>query len=209
MDRARVILCLSIPVLLAGCDIGDGVMQGEESGSSSAAVDRADERSPNGVLDRIHYRYDPAQLITTEVQVRLPPDYENQFWATKLISASRAALLGQDQCRYGESERLQTCLADKEPGLMLALLERPLADYHAAFVEAGLQDELSPTHLDGSEGFTFSDGAGGSGIEYRFLPFDERTVLVARQFVASHRGNEEAIGDVIRSFAQGMENAGA
>jgi len=153
----------------------------------------------------VHYQYNPGELTKAEVLVEVPPDYDDEVWSVKLIPASRAALLGQDRCRYGQSGRTENCVAENETGLILALLERPLADYRDAFVDEGLDDELSPASLDGISGFGFVAEAEGSGVEYRFLPLEDRTVLVARQFAAGHDEGREAIEQVIRDIALGMD----
>jgi hypothetical protein len=210
MDRGRFVLGLGLPALLAGCDAGDTVERqaAQEHDQSDGAVVGGNHRT-SGRIGPVRYQYDAGALTMVEVVVEVPPSFESEVWGTKLIPVQRAAMLGQQLCQYGESGRIDTCEAENEAGLVLALLERPLADYQQAFVENGLGDELSPTQLDGSRGFTVTAQAEGSGIEYHFLPLRERTILLARQFHAGQDAGGEAVQDVIRSIARGLEASGA
>lgn len=213
MVRVQVVLGLSIPVLLAACDTPDAEVAqsgsarelspgapGEPQGSEAEAPLSDSGRLASGTLGPVRFEYDATQLMLAEVLVELPPDYADQVWAAKLIPVARARLLGQDRCRYGESGRTQTCNAESEAGLILALLERPLSDYRRAFVRKRMEDALSPARVDGTHGFSFTAQAEGSGIEFRFLALEERTVLVARQFVVGQNEGAEAINEVIRSI---------
>jgi len=211
MDQTAVLLALSIPVLLTGCNPGEA---GGEQGAAPMEQVQADGVDPpiggaktGATLGPIHYEFDPTQLLMAEVLVRIPPDRDEQVWAAKLIAFQRADMLGQDLCQYEQSGRLEMCDAQKEPGLALALLARPLTDYREAFVRNGLEDKLSTAELDGSRGFTFTAQAGRSRIEYHFLPLQDRTVLVARRSIAGQDLGAEAIRDVIRSFEEGLRAA--
>jgi len=210
MDYAWVVLGMSIPVLLAGCDADrTGEEQAAQVSGSEDAPIVSNAVAASATVGPIRYQYDATALTMTEVVVEVPPDYRGQIWGAKLIPRERGAMLGQELCRYGQSGRVETCEAEKEAGVVLALLERPLADYRQAFVNDGLGDELSPVRMEGALGFAFTAEAEGSGIEYRFLPLQGRTVLLARQFTAGQDGGEEAMEGVISSVSRALEAAGA
>jgi len=201
MDHARLLLKLCPALLLAGCD------SGSEGGGQAGIA--ASSTPPHGGVDvtigSVRYSYDPRQLTAAEVLLVMPPSRDEQIWVTKLIPASRAAALGQDSCVYTLSGKTETCTTQKEPGLMLALLERPLEDYRQAFLKEGLGARLAGAQLDDSRGFSFTEQADGARTEYMFLPVNERTLLVAQQFVPEDSQGTEAIQHVIRTLEAGLE----
>jgi hypothetical protein len=216
MDHAAVLLSLSIAVLLTGC--GDSPTPPEAEGAQgSSPTEQVQAEGENAAADLrnfasatlgpIRYRFDPRELIMAEVFIQVPPGGGEQLWGAKLIPIQRADLLGQDRCQYGETGRTETCEAQKEAGLVLALLERPLEHYREAFQEKGLGDELSPAQLDGSRGFSFTAEAEGSDLKYHFLPLRDRTILLARQFVHGHNTGGEAMQEVVRSVAEELEKS--
>lgn len=156
-------------------------------------------------LGPLSYSYDDTELTVTEVMLSIPPDYDDSIRATKLIPLERARQLGEEQCSYGQSGLISTCNAEQEAGLALALLERPLEEYRAAFGDDRMGGSLVESTLDGSTGFAFTAQAEGSGTEYGFYPVEERSLLVARQFAFGQDAGEEAIRDVIEDLAQDLE----
>lgn len=156
-------------------------------------------------LDPLGYSYDDTALTITEVTLSIPPAYDDNTRATKLIPLERAEQLGEEQCSYGESGLISVCNAEQEAGVALALLARPLEEYRAAFTDEQMGGSLVESTLDGATGFAFTAQVEGSGTEYGFYPLGERTLLVARQFAYGQDEGEEAIRDVIDSLAQGLE----
>lgn len=154
-----------------------------------------------GSLGPVTYGFAPELLTRAEIQLPLPPAYTMSVWATKLIPISRAAALGEDSCRYGQAEPLQTCTAEKEDGLTIALLERPLADYRAAFVRAGSGEALQPATLAGSSGFAFLASTQDARATYGFYAVEDRTLLVARQSSGTGgRALDAAFQEVLESL---------
>lgn len=196
MARSRILVGLGLVSLFAGCG-GQGNEAGEPAASSHAGLASA----ASATLGPIRFEYDTAELILAELRIDLPPDYATQAWGVKLIPVERAAQLGQERCTYGQPGPMRLCAAEAEPGLMMALLERPLGEYRDDFSQARLGDVITPTRLDGQTGFSFTAESDGAGIEYRYIPVEERTLLVARQFAPGHPARSPAMDDVIRSIA--------
>jgi hypothetical protein len=199
-------------VMLAGCG-GDGVPEERPEDrqrappATPARPAVQDSQPTSGTLGPLRFRYDATELTLAEVLLELPPAYVEQSWSTKLMPVARAALLGQDRCQYASSARTEICDAEREPGLLLALLERPLSHYRDAFIQSGAEDALSPARLDGLDGFRFSDEQEGARTEYHFLPLRGRTLLVARRFVEGQDEGTAAMRDVIRSLERGAGGA--
>ena len=184
---------------------------GKDDGSKRTAAASSQPRAApasgdiTAMVGPIPFHYDPAQLTLTEVELPVPPDYAAPVWALKLIPADRAKNLGNEACSYGESGLTQSCNPEQEAGLALALLERPLADYRETFAEGDLAGELEPSRLDGAEGFELTIGAEGSGIRYRFIPVEDRTLLIARQFT-DDQDQQVALAEVLGSIAQNLRH---
>jgi hypothetical protein len=196
MARSRILVGLGIVGLLGGCG-----GQSEEAAEPPASPRASPDPAAFATLGPIRFEYDTAELTLAELPIDLPPDYATQAWAVKLIPVDRAAQLGQERCTYGQPGPMRLCVAEAEPGLVMALLERPLAEYRDDFSQARLGDEITPTQLDGQTGFSFTAEADGAGIEYRYIPVEDRTLLVARQFAPGHPARSPAMENVIRSIA--------
>ncbi len=154
-----------------------------------------------GSIGPVVYAFAPGRLTRAEIQLDLPPAYTTTVWATKMIPVARAALLGEDQCRYGRSQVPQTCTAEAEDGLALALLDRPLADYRRQFVQAGLPElALKPAALADARGFEFTAENGGTVTSYGFYPAGERVLLVTLRGSANSVRNDPDIDRVLASL---------
>ncbi len=208
MDYARVVLGLGMSVLLAACNNGGA---DAEQASREAALEEVPAARGVGMVSAtvgpLRYQFDATELIMTEVLIAVPPALKDEFWAAKLIPIQRAERLGQDVCRYDKPGRATTCEAEYEPGLTLVVLERPPADYQQEFIRRGMGEALSPAPLGDRQGFTFTAQAEGSKTEYRFLPMQDRTVLLARKFINGQHVGDEAIDDVIRRVTRSLETA--
>lgn len=195
---------------LAACALALCACNGEEPELESEAQESPVGEAPEPhltarTLGSLRYSFDDTELTVTDVTLPIPPGYEDSIPATKLIPLERAEQLGEEQCSYGQSGLTTTCNAAQEAGLALALLERPLDEYRAAFVEDQMEGSLVESSLDGATGFAFTAQVEGSGTEYGFYPLEGRTLLVARQFAFGQDAGEAAIRDVIESLAQDLE----
>lgn len=196
MARSRILVGLGIVGLFSGCG-----GQSEEAAEPPALPQASPDPVAFATIGPIRFEYDTAELTLAELPIDLPPDYATQAWAVKLIPVERAAQLGQVRCTYGQPGPVRLCVAEAEPGLVMALLERPLGEYRDDFTQARLGDAITPTQLNGQTGFSFTAESNGTGIEYRYIPVEERTLLVARQFAPGHPARSPAMEDVIRSIA--------
>lgn len=176
----------------AAAEVGVEVMTGEEVLAQLTAAS----------LGPLSFDYDANALTLIEMPVLFPIGPEQQTWGAKLMPVERAQRLGQRGCIYGHPPRRRTCNARDEGGLVLSLLERPLADYREDFRQAGLADALVPARLDGTAGFAYYRERLGHRSRYRFIPVGERTLMVGEQELpVPNLVAERAIAQAIRSLA--------
>lgn len=196
-----ILLALPAALLLSACDGRGGGQNAERP--ADPAEDSSIQPEPKlhtGTLQNVSFRFDPAVLVRTEIELRIPPSFDRERWATKLVPHVRAAQLGKDRCSYGTDDNDQTCTAKAEIGVALALLERPIDDYRAAFAGAGASYTLQPVEIGGMSGFAYLSQTGNRGTEYSFLPTEDRTLLISRRFDGGLPENDAAISAVIASI---------
>jgi hypothetical protein len=202
---AKLLVFSSFASVCACSDQSQGnptVSSTEQSFDSVAPV--GGDAPTMGHLGQVRYGYDPNRLTRAEIQIELPPDYEDLAWATKLIPVARARLLGQETCRYGQSGREQTCTAEAEDGLAMALLEGQIGDYRQAFLEDDVPaDELSADTIVGVAGFSFTAQAEGEGVRYRFFPVEDRTLLLALRYSGGPPAPDAATAEVLETIRFG------
>ncbi len=188
---------------MLGCgDGGAGTGSGKQAATLANGEAATREPATTVTLGPLRFEYDSTKLSLAEVPIEIPPGYDDETWAVKLLPFARARMLGQELCRYGERRQLETCNAIDEAGLILALLERPLADYREAFQANELAPVPEPDRIEGAEGFSFTPKTGGSSIRYRFIAVDDRTLLIGHQFSGSDAKSSKALRDVIASVAR-------
>ncbi|KLE35207.1 hypothetical protein [Aurantiacibacter luteus] len=164
-------------IMMVACDPG-GV---EADQASTLAVEGPDEvHLRTARLGPVLYSFDDSRLVPTEVKLAIPPTFDDTAFASKLIPVARADRLGAAQCRYDEDDQPDPCDAAQESGLSLALLERPLAEYRAAFARGDIEP-LDDAMMDGSEGFSVVVNEGAREAEYSFAGVGDRTLLVVQQ----------------------------
>ena len=167
-----------------------------------SATPAAGDAPSMGQIGQVRFGYDPNRLIRAEVQVKLPPDFREKVWATKLIPVDRAMRLGEETCRYGRSGSDEVCTAEAEDGLAMALLERQIGDYRRALLDSGVpEDELGADMIAAVEGFSFTAQADGSRMQYRFFPVEERTLLLALTYSGGQMSADPAIADVLETIS--------
>lgn len=190
---------------LALSSCGDAGASDETSALATASPTN-DTALQNADLGPFSYQFDPNALTAVDVDIDIPPEYDTAQPATKLIPESRARLLGQDSCVYGQSGKTSKCNAQQEVGLTLALLARPVAEYRRAFDDADLRYEAP----SGANAFSFTAQAEGAGTRYSFFGLQDRTILLARHFDdESDAAADAAIDDVIRSLSESIEDRAA
>jgi hypothetical protein len=198
----RVILPLCL--VASACD-DEGVSEAAQAGDAGGempfeAAEDVETDTPASI-GPVSYRFAPDRLARAEIQLTVPPDHETRVWATKLIPSERANLLGEERCRYGTAESLQTCTAELEDGLALAMLEHPFAHYRGIQNEpAAAGDEATrPTVLAGTQGFELTELEDSVRLTYAFYPAGERTLLVTQRSSPGARSPDPAILDVLDS----------
>ena len=200
MYQLRVLIVLGVAALSAW---GGNKPEHETKAPGEAAshVTTVEDAPARGSVGPIEYSFAPQILTRTEIQIKVPPGFDHLAWATKLIPLGRASTLGEMSCRYGASGQVQLCSADREDGLAMALLERPIGDYRRQFANDSAQgSKLEPSTLAGHSGFKYSLATAASGVIYGFYPVGERTLLLARRFSAAGAAVDPAIGQVLMSL---------
>ncbi len=201
MSQFWHLIPLILLAVLSGCG-ETNVPRAEEPGNArSALLASAVPDAPTiGSIGPVTYGFAPEQLTLTEIELSLPPGYDKQVWATKLIPIERTASLGEKRCRY-EMPDSETCTADKEDGLAMAMLERPLAYYRAEFAETdGNRSKIVRIQLGDCTGFGVASGNATTGVVYSFHPVGERTLLLARRFSDGHLESDPALRAVSNSI---------
>jgi len=204
-------MCRTVKLLGVACLVGVGACSDQaqrepvtlSSGSGSDPGTASSQDAPTrGQIGQVQYGFDPTRLTRAEIQLPVPPSYEQTVWATKLIPTARAEELGEDVCHYGEPAENDICTAEFEDGLAMALLERPIGDYRRALLDDDIApSELRPDRIAGIDGFSFSAQAEGAGIRYRFFPISERTLLLALRFSNQQDASNPAIRDVLENLS--------
>ena len=192
-------------ILLLGCLLVPAACREEPAPAALAdppPANIAPSPAPTiGSIGPIEYRFDPQRVSRAELQLAIPPGFTTTVWGIKLIPADRASELGENRCRYGKVEKLQACTVEEEDGLAMALLERPIADYRAAFAEAGIHEaDLQASVISDRQGFRFTTPERIARTTYGFYPAGERTLLLAKRFSPGREELDPAIADALDSL---------
>jgi hypothetical protein len=153
----------------------------------------------DGFLGPVTYRYDPSLLTAANVLIAVPARQEEEVYAVKLLPA-RGVEGSPDLCPDGA----QACPVEVQPGVTLALLERPFERYADAVRASELAPEAAPTEVAGAEGIAIDAGTeDGLKVEYRIIPVDNRALLIMRQRDHQNAGERQALDDVVASLDLG------
>ena len=196
-------LCLVLPICLAAaaCSEEAPSIPGDENGGAVPIATPVREVQAVATVGPIEYFFSPERLTRSEIQLRLPPEDKGSVWATKLIPAERAAMLGAERCRYGASQQLEMCTAELEEGVALALLERPLGDYRRSFETPGeAGTAVRPAAIAGATGFEYRRTLDGAVMTYSFYPAGERTLLVTKRESEGSGELDPALREVLASL---------
>jgi hypothetical protein len=177
-------------LLLAATACGQGTQDGGVPARGAAA---------HGFLGSVTYHYDPELLTAASVRVAVPARDDENTYAIKLIAA-RTVEGSPDMCPGGA----ETCPIELQPGLTLALLERPFERYEQALRSSDLAGDIAPTTVGGTEGITIDGGTeGGLEVEYRLVPVDNRALLIKLQRGGESPAEEAALEEVIENLDLG------
>jgi len=184
MRKSRIIYTLApaLAIALASCGGPD-----EQSAQPADEVSPATSANPASLaadtLGTIRYSYDPAALTRAEVDLAVPPDFEQSVFAIKFIPTPLVTNLGEQACSFGSIGDGHACLADLEIGFALALLDRPLSHYILALeLAAPAQGTLEPVTVGEHEGMAFVHQSEHTTTRYTFLPAGGRTLLLADRY---------------------------
>ena len=155
--------------------------------------------SAAGFLGAVTYHYDPVLLTAANVRVAVPARQGEDAYAIKLIPA-RGVEGSPDMCP-GDAE---SCPVELQPGLTLALLERPFERYEQTLRASELASGISLATVDGAEGIAIDGGTeGGLEVEYRLIPVDNRALLIKLQRDGESASEEAALEDVVDNLELG------
>ena len=178
-------------LLLAATACGQQAQEGDGSTVRGAAA--------NGFLGSVTYRYDPVLLTAADVRIAIPPQQDEGVYAIKLIPA-RSVEGSPETCPAGA----ETCPVELQPGLTMALLERPFEGYEEALRSSEWADGIAPATVGGTEGIAIDGGTeGGLEVEYRLVPVDNRALLIKLQRDGESPSEEAALEDVIENLDLG------
>jgi hypothetical protein len=170
-------------------------------GQQGADADTATRKGPvaDGFLGPVTYRYDPVLLTSANVRIAVPAREDEEAYAVKLLPA-RGIQGSPDVCPGGT----ETCPVEVQPGLTLALLERPFERYQEALQASELGDAIAATTVAGTDGLAVDAGTeGGLEVEYRLVPVDNRALLIMRQRDNQSPEEKQALADVVASIELG------
>lgn len=168
--------------------------QERQAGAPTSSGPAAD-----GFLGPITYRYDPLLLTAANVRIAVPAREGEEAYAVKLLP-ERGIQGSPDVCPGGEA----TCPVEVQPGVTLALLERPFERYEEALRASELAEQIAPTTVAGAEGIAFGTGKeGGLEVEYQLVPVDNRALLIMRQRDDQSPEEKQALDDVVASLDLG------
>jgi hypothetical protein len=171
--------------------------------AAAACGPRADERkveaAADGFLGPVTYRYNPLLLAPANVRIAVPARHDEEANAVKLLP-ERGIEGSPDVC----PGRAENCPVEVQPGLTLALLERPFERYEEALRASGLAAAIAPTTVAGIEGIAFDAGTeDGLEVEYQLVPVDNRALLIMRQRDNQSAEEVQALDDVVASLDLG------
>lgn len=181
-------------ILFAGMLLLATAACGQKQDSPEVQGDEA-----HGFLGPVTYRYDPALLTAANVRIAVPARANEEANAVKLLPA-RGIEGSPDMCPAGA----ETCPVEVQPGLTLALLERPFDRYEQALRASELAEGLAPVTVGGVEGIAIDGGTeNGLEVEYRLVPVNNRALLIKRQRDSQSASEQAALDDVVDSLDLG------
>lgn len=194
MTYVRRFAILSAAALALGVSACDAPSSQREESSPQALEQAADTAA---FLGPVSYRYDPAVLGTATVQLPVPGQGDTPVYGTKLLPL-RGVSGAAELC----PEDTVDCRLEDQPGITLALLERPFAIYEQALRESELSGQMEPVVFAGTNGIAIDAGREGDlALSYRIAPVNDRALLVQIQRDGETPAEEEAIGQVVESIA--------
>ena len=158
------------------------------SAEPQAVETRGEELLKTGHVGEVTFTYDAEQLVPADVEIAIPPDGTSRSFAVKLLPATGP---------HADDEHP----AVDEPGLTLALLERPYKAYADAWRKGALAEAINEATIDGTAGITVDAGVvDGMQVEYTLVPVGTRALLVSSQSEGEAPALEAAMAAVVASI---------
>ena len=182
-----------IVLALAACDPG-----GDSPTEPAWAASGVDQEQA-AHLGPVTYRYNRRVLTAANVRLAVPPGNEANTNALKLVPArSAGGVPGLCPANAGD------CPVEDQPGVSLALLERPYQRYSQALVASDLADRIVPVRVGGVEGIAIDFGElDGLDTEFRLIPLGERALLLRLQLNGQNTAERAALERVIETIDLG------
>lgn len=191
-------------VLLFGLASCSGDAPPSDNEDASTLADNSVAGLVDGSLGQVSYRYDPTILTRAEIELPLPPDFSETAFAVKFLPSSMTGNIGFGGCSYGTALDASSCTADREVGLALALLERPLSHYRDRLEKSALASSLSnDASLGDVRGFVVSRHSDNTTthLRYVFVPLGDRTLLAVERTEDGIVEGEQALAAVRASIS--------
>ncbi|RPF72363.1 hypothetical protein [Aurantiacibacter spongiae] len=197
MKQPGLALLAAACLTLTACDAQKAGQTEPDAAQSLASPDIVANDLTDGSIGPIGYDFDASVLSRAEVDVPLPPDFDEPTYATKFIPTELLDNIGTAGCSYGDSPDDSECTAEEEVGLALALLDRPYADYvaDASLRELGGKPRHSAS-VAGREGFGLTWTNGATTVDFTYLPAGERTLVVIDRTEDGTTAGREALAQV-------------
>ncbi len=178
--------CCLFPV---GC--GDDEQQSKPASTSSTQVAH---------VDGVTFHYDPEVLTLSDVRLAVPPEGKTTSFAVKLVPISDVQSGDERTCGEADSQD-HPCTLAEEPGLTLALLERPYDSYSQSWLSAQHASTVDTATIDGTQGITVDGGIENDlRVTYTLVPVDGRALLIKRQEDGESRREGAAIAQAAASI---------
>ena len=200
MSPFRVLTSLALALVLSACGSSNDQRATPGDGASPTSSEMA-AKLAQGTLGLVRYSYDPDALIRADIDLAVPPDFEQTVFAVKFVPVSLAENLGQPQCSFGPVHSGDACLATAEVGFAIALLERPTQYYIDNVRGSAFDDGSAPVTVNGYEGVTVLHRADRTTTRYTFLSLDGRTLLLVDRHAEGVDVGREALEQVRASLS--------
>lgn len=197
MHQGRILFA-ALLIATAGCDEVDEPA-GAPRTDLSASIPAGSETMSTAHLGAVTYRYDPAVLRAANVRIAIPPSEEALAYGTKLVPSR--SVVGDEALCPGD---VTDCPVELQPGVTLALLERPLASYLDALQDSEFAGRIRPTVIDDSQGVSVKlEPEDGFEVTYRFARVRGRTLAIKIQRDGENAAEDAAMSGVIGSIDLG------
>ena len=199
MYLGRTSVLLALAAVIGACS-GESPENDRED-SPLVPEQQAMANIADGTIGPVAYSYDSSVLTRAEIQLPLPPTFEETEFAVKFLPRDLVDTLGAARCSYEELDDDDDCTAEQEIGFALAFLERPVEHYGEALIDnLGEDMRVESSEVQGREGFALYTMRNGTMLRYTFLPVDSRTLLLVERTEDTVANGAESLEQVRESL---------